>query len=203
MPDNPAAQSPFDQEVIAAIQRETMPFVDDPPYAAGFYDAMGRMVLMWGRLEQELDNLLIAAIVVAKKSTGETHEMYISLSRKLKLLKLIYRSCEELMPLYGSVTTIASDIKKNGDNRSFVIHASWTGFQDGNPPKLTMQHLSHETGTVTVSKFGPTISDLSKLCANFHLCRAKILYVLFATDEISKKVQGLGGAQARHSPPNE
>jgi hypothetical protein len=41
---------PDHKEISRIIQEMTMPFVDDPPYAVDFYNAMGRMVLMWDAL---------------------------------------------------------------------------------------------------------------------------------------------------------
>jgi hypothetical protein len=189
-----------ERELIARIQRDTMPFVTDPPYSAQFYEAAGRMALMWGRLEQSLDDLLVAALYFSKKV--EEYDIYTALNRKLTTLKHIYSNTSELRPLHGRIVTIASDVKINSDKRNQIMHASWTGFRDGDPPRITMTLLKIDKGSVTVTDLEPSLTDFTKMTANFHLCRAKILSLLFATSEIVKKARGQASGQAGHSPPS-
>jgi uncharacterized protein involved in high-affinity Fe2+ transport len=189
-----------EQDLIARIQRETMPFVADPPYSAKFYDAAGRMMLMWGRLEQSLDDLLVAALYFSKKV--EEYDIYTSLNRKLTTLKHIYINTNELKPLHGRAVAIAADVKMNADKRNPIMHASWTGFKDGDPPRITMTLLKIDKGSVTLTDFEPSLTDFTHMTANFHLCRAKILSLLFATSEIMKKAQAQGGGPTDRSPPS-
>jgi hypothetical protein len=191
-----------EQEFIARIQQETMPFVSDPPYSAEFYDAVGRMALIWGRLEQSLDDLLIAALFFSGKV--KDYEIYTSINRKLTTLKHIYNNSNELKPLHGRAAALSADIKMNSEKRNKIIHAGWTGFKDGNPPRITMRLLKIDTssGLVTADDFEPSLENFRHMTANFHLCRAKTLSLLFATSEIVKKAQGQAGAPSGHLPPS-
>jgi len=182
-----------DPDVIAAIQKRTVPFTDDPTYARTFYDAMGRMVLLSGRLEKALDDLVIAGIVIAKDS-GEATDIYVSLKRKLKLLIGIFHKSTELRQFHGRVVALAEDIRTNSNDRNFIIHASWTGFEDGQPNKLTMQHLKYADGHVITNDFTVTVENLSHMCSNFHLCYAKILALQIDIREILKEAQARAGA---------
>ncbi len=191
-----------EQERITQIQQDTMPFVNDPPVAVTFYEGMGRMAILWGRLEQSLDDLLIAAILVAKGK--DDYDIYTSLARKLKLLKSLYYNCQDLKHLHGRATSLAADITMNSDNRNPLIHASLLRFEDGNPPRMVMRNLKYEDrGSLTVTTLSPSVSDLGHMLNNFHLCRAKILLLFSDTVEIWKKVQARADAPARHSPPSE
>ena len=179
-----------DPDIIAAIQQQTMTFTDDPIYAARFCDAMGRMLLLWGRIEKSLDDLLISGIVISRDS-DESHDVYISLKRKLNLLANIFHNSTHLRPLHSRAVALAEDIRNNSKDRNRIIHASWIGFEDGIPAKLKMQHLKHEPGHVTVSDFTVTIEMLSQLGSNFHLCNSKILALQIDTLEILKKARQL------------
>src|SRR5665213_1767471 len=87
--------SPDPDYVTFLIQARTEPFENLPPYADDFFNAIGRAVLMWGKLEQSLDNLLLTAINAAARY-GPRREMQIALGRKLELLKDIFKTCEPL-----------------------------------------------------------------------------------------------------------
>lgn len=188
-----------DQELIALIQQQTMPFVDDPKYANNFYNAMGRMVLMWGRLEKTLDDLLVYSITIAK-AHGESRDMCVPLGRRLKLLTSIYNSCPDLKTFSARATSLAEEIKKNGKNRHFIVHASWTGFNDGDPPTLAMKNLHHDSSSFAIRGFTVKIDDLTNMCSNFHLCTAKILSLIMDILDILKKVQGKVVAQTDRPP---
>jgi hypothetical protein len=191
-----------DPDVIAAIQERTMPFTDDPAYAAKFYDAMGRMLLLWGRVEKSLDDLLISGIVISQDG-DDSQEVYVSLKRKLKLLINIFHNSSDLLPFHGRVVALAEDIRKNSNDRNFIVHAGWIGFEGGAPNKLKLQHLRHTPGHVTISDFTVTIEMLSQLGSNFHLCNAKILALQIDTLEILKKVREQVGKSGSHSLPDE
>jgi hypothetical protein len=191
--DAGAVMSQIDAEIIAAIQEQTKPFTDDPPYAPAFYDAMGRTLFVWGRLEKALDDLLVASVVIGK-SSGQTHEMYVSLSRKLKLLVNIFDKSPELKHLHERAVSLAEDIRNNASNRNLVFHASLVGFDKGPPNSLKMQHVKSENDHITVSDFLVPMKNLSEMASNFHLCTSKILSLLIKVVPIMKQVQARGSA---------
>jgi hypothetical protein len=160
---------PDHKEISRIIQEMTMPFVDDPPYAVDFYNAMGRMVLVWGRLEHSLDDLVTFAFATATARDG-SYEMRTALGRRLDLLRSIYYNCEVLRPLHERVVALTAIVKDNAHDRNLVLHSSWLGFQDGNPPTLKMHNIKHHQGSVTISDFGPSIVNLQQMSHNFHLC---------------------------------
>ncbi len=190
-----------DPKVIAAIQERTMPFVNDPTYAPTLYGAMGRMILLWGRLEKSLDDLLIAGIIISKNSSGESHNMYVSLARKLTLLVQIFHKSKQLKPLHARAVSLVNDIRKNSGDRNLIIHAGWRGFEEGNTEKIKMQHLKHENDQVVISDFTVSITNLSDMCSNFHLCNAKIIALLLDIQEILKESQARARARAGRRPP--
>lgn len=174
---------PSPETVSLIIHHKTEPFVDDPPYADDFYNSVGRAVLMWGKLEQSLDNLLITVINIAAKH-DQQFEMLTNLGRKLVLLKTIYKKCKPLHPLKKTASSLSREIQSLGDDRNMIIHSNWIGFDDGPPPSLVMRNLKHANGRITVTKVAPQISHLAQIAGASHRLRADVLALLLSTQEL-------------------
>jgi hypothetical protein len=174
---------PDEEEISRIIHEVTMPFLNDPPYAVDFYSAMGRMVLVWGNLEHSLDDLVTFAFVTSI-ARGGSHKMETALGRRLDLLKSIYRTCEVLMPLHERVVALTARVKENARHRNLVLHSSWKGFQDGNPPTLKLRNVQHHRGEVTVNDFEANILTLEQIIHNFHLCTSEIRALVLSTAAI-------------------
>ena len=127
-----------------------------------FYIAVGRLVLMWGKLEQSLDNLVITAINIAKRTAPE-RQFFVPLGRKLTLFRELYSESVDLRPLERDAHALADEIEALGNHRHMIVHSNWLGFDDGPPPKLKMRHLKHKKGNITISRVTPTITDLARL----------------------------------------
>jgi hypothetical protein len=199
--------NPPPELVTFVIQAQTEPFKDDPPYADDFYNAVGRMALMWGKLEQSLDNLVVTAIYIAKRTAPE-RKFFVALGRKLNLFRELYSECADLQPLEKTAHDLADEIGKLGDHRHMIIHSNWLGFEDGPPPKLRMRHLAHKKGNITISRVTPTIADLARLAGAFHGARSRVLGLLLATNEridpeIWKRAQEQAPSGGGHFPPIE
>jgi hypothetical protein len=174
---------PNKEEISRIIRETTMPFVNDPPYAIDFYNAMGRMVLVWGRLEHSLDDLVTFAFVTSI-ARGGSHKMETALGRRLELLKSIYYNCELLKPLHEQVVILTARVQENANHRNLILHSSWKGFQDGDPPTLKMHNVKHRQGSVTASDFEAPIFKLEQMIHNFHLCTSEIKAMILSTGEI-------------------
>jgi hypothetical protein len=169
--------------VSLLIQAGTTPFQNDPSYAAEFYDAVGRVVLLWGKLEQSLDFLIVTALNIHAQ-TSPRRPFVIPLGRKLDLLKTLYSDCKELTPLERDVHSVAEGVRELGNQRHLIVHSNWLGFDDGPPPKLRMRHVGHKKGVVTISNVTPSMEDLSRLAVAFHAARSKILQLHLFTGEL-------------------
>jgi hypothetical protein len=180
------------------------PFENLPPYADDFFNAIGRAVLMWGKLEQSLDNLLLTAINVDAHH-GERREMQTALGRKLKLLRSIYATCPPLLPLHKRAVTLTERIKTHGDDRHLVMHSTWLGFDDGPPPRILLTNIKHNAGQVRIKEVKPTLDQFAQIAGTFHGARAEALALLISTNECGDPKWEEGRRQAllagNHHPP--
>jgi hypothetical protein len=167
---------------LVIIQEMADPFDNLPPYADDFFNAIGRAVLMWGKLEQALDNLLLTAINIDALH-GERREMLVALGRKLQLLKTTYKACPALLPLRGRANALAERIGNLSEDRHFVIHSTWLRFEDGPPPCIVLTNVKHNRGSVLTRKRSPTYPQLAQIAGAFQGARAETLSLLTATNE--------------------
>jgi hypothetical protein len=174
----------YPPEILSlVIQAQTTPFQDDPSYAADFYEAVGRVVLLWGKLEQSLDFLVVTALNIHAQ-TSPRRTFVVPLGGKLDLLKTLYSDCKELTPLERDVHAAAEVIRGLGHQRHLIIHSNWLGFDDGPPPKLHMRHFGHNKGLVRISRVTPSMDELRSLAIAFHAGRSKIVQLHLSTGEL-------------------
>jgi hypothetical protein len=199
------AHSP--EHVIVVIDDATPePFENLPAYADDFFNAIGRAVLMWGKLEQSLDNLLLTAINVDALH-GERRPMQVALGKKLNLLKEVYKTCPPLLALRARANALATRTKNLGDDRHLVMHSTWLRFEDGPPPRIVLRNIKHSGGRVRIREFEPTFAHLVQIAGAFHGARAEALTLLVSTNECGDP----GWEEARrqalqedgHCPPTE
>jgi hypothetical protein len=193
--------------VTLIIQAQTTPFQDDPPYADDFYMAVGRVVLLWGKLEQNLDFLVVTAINVEARNS-KRRLFKVPLGPKLELFRSIYSDCKELRPLKAEAHVLAKAIEDLGEQRHLIVHSNWLGFDDGPPQKLRMRHVGHRKGMITISNVNPSMDDLSRLSVAFHTTRSRIVSLHLQTGElvdpaIWEKAQEQARAGANGVPPIE
>jgi hypothetical protein len=171
-------------EVITFILRSrTEPFKDDPPFADDFYNAIGRVVLMWGRLEQSLDNLVVSALTIASR-TAPARPFMVSLNRKLTLLRELFSQCPDLQPLQSRADALADRIEAHGNDRHLVVHTNWLHFDEGPPPRIIGRHLKHKSGKIIVKRVFPGIAQLAQIAGARRGARVEALAMLVAMTEL-------------------
>jgi hypothetical protein len=144
---------------------------------SGFYEAIGRLVLMWGRLEQHVDNLERMAINIEARSATE-RLMIVSLQRKLDTIKDIYRDCPTLQHNYPAVRQLMHDIGVLGEDRHVVIHSIFSQFQDGPPPKLVVRHITHRKGDMKTVRYEFDLDILLALTSKIYQAHERLMPIL-------------------------
>lgn len=152
------------------------PLPESPSYVSEFYEVIGQLVIMWGRLEQHVDNLERLAINIEAKSPER--QMIVSLDRKLDLIKTIYRDCAALKHNYPSVRQLMHDIGVLGDDRHMVIHSIISHFEDGPPPKIILRHVTHRKGMMKVDRCEFDLAILRKFTAAILAANERLIPIL-------------------------
>jgi hypothetical protein len=171
------------QTLGVATFRETLgnPFDGLPPYAEDFFAAIGKAVVMWGRLEHALDFLLLTAINI-EALDGPKRETAVALGRKLRLLREIYSACPILSTLKDEADSVVERISNQGGDRHLVMHSTWVGFEDGPPPCIVMLSVKHKPSGSHYQELKATFPHLGMVCGAFHGGRIAVLRLLEKTN---------------------
>jgi hypothetical protein len=152
---------PDPQEFVRArITIQPTPFAADPPYASQFYEAMGRAVVLWGKLEFCLDNLQRMVIGIAAPF-GIRSEPQISLTRKTKLIRQFYAKCPGLKPDAKGISDLMAQIDAVAADRNLMIHSLVERFEEGSPPSLLLRNVANKRGRVISTKLQLTLDDIA------------------------------------------
>ena len=151
-----------EKNITLVMNLRSEPFGDDPEYATGFYEAIGRITVTWGRAESSLDILLLIAMDIAAKH-GIRESLPVGIERKLTLLKHLYRDCPALIPLKENVYSLARAISATHQNRSALSHTFFQGFVEGNPPAMQFYTLQHKQGKLDEGTYRFTLKRLNRV----------------------------------------
>jgi hypothetical protein len=116
----------------------SLPFDKDPPHAPQFYEALGRLVVLWGRFEHHLETSLRTLIAVAK-THGIEQEMYASFGRNAKAFRELYRDVPPLAHQYKDADALMTRAEDTGEERNRLIHSSMNGWGDTDPPFIKLR----------------------------------------------------------------
>jgi hypothetical protein len=149
------------EDLVVEIGIQPSPFVADPPYAPAFYEALGRVIVIWGRLEQNLTLFLQEALNIARLQ-GIDEQMQVSLTGKTNLIKKIFGRCSVLADRRDDVATLMNDIVTASDDRNLLIHSSVSGFIDGDPPRLLLQNIKYKNDKILIRSIRPSMVEINE-----------------------------------------
>lgn len=137
---------------------ESRPFDEEPDYAPKFYEAIGRIVYLWGRCEYLLDMHLTTMLRIARIK-GIEAEMQLELGRKVKLMRELHRKCYPDAKDKG-LDHILTEIMKVSRDRNLLIHSEYEKFEDGDQPQVVIRNRRQKKGVITTRRLGATLPEL-------------------------------------------
>ena len=109
-----------------------VPFNDDPPNATEFYTALGRVVCLWGRLENQ-----IAFALVSLQKFPEAEPVRKKLPRQWNEKILLWRKLFSNVPYFAEMRTAALEFTDHTEDatsdRHLLQHSHWYGFEKDDP----------------------------------------------------------------------
>lgn len=138
------------------------PFEDDPPYASEFQQAIGRLVISWGRFERDIDLWLISTIALARRF-NYNEVPFTSFKRKTDQLRRLYSLCPPVVNMAGQVVRLTKEAEDCSYDRSMIIHSKVHGYIDGRPPKLKLSNWKFKSGKRLVGDTEISVYDITKI----------------------------------------
>lgn len=183
----------------------SQPFMNDPPFAPQFYEALGRMFVAWGRFEFLFDRQLRYLISEAKKR-GIDEEMQISFERKSSLFRKLFRKIPEIADKADEAGKIMDVAVKTSKDRNLILHSNSNGFTDAQPPFLNLVSIHYRNKQFQGHRLEVELTDLSEIIERAGALTARLIGVTIDFPRrFSKKTKttqppdGSGGGQ---TPPN-
>jgi hypothetical protein len=127
-------------------------FKSVPPYAQSLVEALGLAAINWGKLEQQLDMLLLAVNrpEYARAKFRETPNT--SFKMKIELFEKWYVKDPRFKNVASRAKLLVPTLRKVSADRQMLFHSNVQEFVDGNPPSIRTLHLRAKGEDVTLSK---------------------------------------------------
>jgi hypothetical protein len=183
------------QRIDVGVIFKDQPFAEDPRMAAVYYAAVGRLLMLWGRLERHVDTLLLlAASLPEAASLRERMPDAVPVSMKLKAAtwRRAFAGIERLAPWRDEAETLISDILTAHGDRVAVVHSSWQGFVSEDPLTVEMTHHKHGRDRIHRSTYRVTLPDLIQMQSNAHTLNKRLLPVARALVDLRLASQAPG-----------
>ncbi|HEV7265084.1 MAG TPA: hypothetical protein VGN83_09220 [Falsiroseomonas sp.] len=126
--------------LILSIRGDGTPYHDDPSNAGEFYQAIGTLIVSWGRLEEHLvtDLLMIRKLPGAPKMPAG---FPISFKQLSKYWRAAFGTMDVLQPIRERVLAFIEDAGKHIKSRNFAGHTMWRDFARTELPTVSILEI--------------------------------------------------------------
>ena len=164
----------FNPKNLVKVFQAGNPFYDDPPDADAYYAAIGRIVVLWGRFEQMLEQTISMmgqmpdAAIPQKSPPGPFTD-------KLRRLKELCRDTPSLKYIHDDAREFASAAAILAPRRHGLTHANWQGFNpNATEPTVTFTNIQWNENTgdyydkqpIPLSDLETLLDDIAQLSAD-------------------------------------
>jgi hypothetical protein len=149
------------------LQLEHTPSPHDPEGAGEFYEALGILVVAWGRLETHFLGCIMT-ILATDATKHLARKMPMAWEQRAKVWADAFRTSDALKPHEAAATLMLAKIKYIADERSKLVHGLWERFNEGKPLSIGLIILRHTKGTrdnVTLLRETVTIDRIRMLAS--------------------------------------
>jgi hypothetical protein len=142
-----------------SFEIESEPFQNDPEYAPKFYDALGRLIVLWGLFEHHLETNLRILISVAKRY-GINEEMQFSFDRKAKSFVGLYRDIPPLSHQLNDARELMKNAAEVAQRRNRFIHSIVNDWGDEADPHIFFRCYYWEKKQLRGMDIRATLTDI-------------------------------------------
>ena len=145
---------------VFRIQLEHTPSLNDPKGSQDFYEALGVLVVAWGRLEGHFLACVLALLATpAPQALGKKIPM--AWDERKRIWSEAFGLSSSLQPYKAEADTFLLELEQVQDDRNMLIHGLWEPFRYTDPVSADLIVLRHERGTSNgVSHWRGTISTM-------------------------------------------
>ncbi len=144
------------------LQLEHTPSPNDPIGAWELYQALGTLVVAWGRLETHF-LACVMAILATDATRGLSRKMPMAWDQRARIWKDAFRISPALKVHEYAALDLLARIQQVSDDRNLFIHGLWERFNHGLPLSAGLVMMRYKKGTrneITHSRHVVTVDDV-------------------------------------------
>lgn len=138
------------------------PFADDPPFATDFHNALGRLVVVWGKLERSVDIIAYSARSI-ESSEPYAHDARTGIKRKLQAIRTTLKSHPPVSRSQAWIGRTLGDIKNVARKRNILIHGVFQNFSGTKKPRINFKSAIYYPTGVKREEVSLTLDQLNAL----------------------------------------
>ncbi|MCH9049563.1 MAG: hypothetical protein IIA72_00515 [Proteobacteria bacterium] len=183
----------FNPNNLVKVFQAGNPFANDPPDANVYYAAIGRIVVLWGRFEQMLEQTISMMGQVPNAVTPQKPPP-VAFMRKLDRLKELCRDTPSVNHIHDDARAFASAAAILAPRRHGLTHANWQGFnRNVSEPTVTFTNIQWNANAGGYNRHPIPLSELETLLADIAQLNANLFDKVF--NEVARVL-----VRASHNP---
>jgi hypothetical protein len=126
------------------LERTPSPY--DPKGAGEFYQALGTMMVAWGRLEGHFLTCIIT-ILATEATKSLSRKIPMTWQERARIWKDAFRLSPALKPHEPTALAFLEEIQDVAQDRHAIAHSLWERFNPGPPLSAGIILINHKKGT--------------------------------------------------------
>jgi hypothetical protein len=126
------AEPPDIKPTLFRLALHHTPSPADPEGAAEFYQAIGTLIVAWGRLETHFLTCIIAILQIPSLK-GLSRKLPNAWDERAKIWKDAFRISTDLKPYEATAMQFLEEMQNVADLRNIIVHGLWEEFSAGPP----------------------------------------------------------------------
>lgn len=178
MADDPAKRT-------IRVRVRSMPFMDDPQGAEAYYTALGRVLVLWGRFESQLDSLVLILSNFKPCRPFVPRELPISMKRRAELLRDLLKKVPELAPLRDPLLALLPQAMDSAQDRHVITHGHWAGFVKADVLTSRFVMKKHKAEKLIIQDYRVSLDNLNKMISTFDRLLVSLLPITWNASVMS------------------
>jgi hypothetical protein len=178
------------------IQIEHTPSFNDPIGAQQFYQALGTLIVAWGRLENHF-LACVMAILATNATKDLSQKLPIAWTEREKIWKDAFCLSDDLRPHKLAALAFLAEMHDVAKARSKLVHGLWEPFNPTTPPTPI------SIGLVVLSRKTETKNGVTHWRGN--VATSQVIELYQTADRLNIELQALSGVLSarRGMPPQD
>jgi hypothetical protein len=135
-------------------------FAFEPESAGQFYETIGRVVILWGRLEAIIDTTILTILDHPEATMKRPDEMPLAFKKKMRLWNKVFKQEAIVQQFKDRALKFSKSAKPIARKRNDLIHAAIGEFSPQEQERVTAELIKHKGPNTTLQVFDLVQSEV-------------------------------------------